>query len=214
MAASDKIFFGIPTYNGDMCAGALYPIMCGASKYNLHIMVASSSLLAGTFNLLWCNFLKSDCKYFIMLHSDIVPDEDFIETLMSLSIDYDIVSAVSPIKDQSGDTSTGMLVGDHIERIRLKDLGELPQTFGEKDVKEYLGIEGTLLLNTGCWIAKRGDWCDKFNGFSSDCGIREGEPIAFTEDWRFSVWAKKEGLKLAATQEVGIKHYGTTHWDA
>jgi hypothetical protein len=210
---SVKIFLGIPTYDGQMCGGAVYPIVVAASEYQIHLMVNSSSLLPQNFNMLWCAFVESDCDYFVMLHSDIQPDVEFVKKLVDRSKDFDVVSAVSPIKDDSGDTSTAMFQGDTIRRLSMKDIDSLPETFTTKDVHERLGLEGKLVLNTGCWIAKRGDWCEKFPGFSTSCMIKEGKPISLTEDWRFSLWAYDQGLKLAATQ-IPLTHYGTKGWDA
>lgn len=207
-------FLALPTYGpeGVISNGLLKP----SKEFRVRSKRISSSFLIHNFNILWCAFLneKPRADYFAMLHDDIAPEEHWIDILHREmeKVNADIISCVVPLKGAGEQTSTAVEKEEDIARISFSDLRKLPQTFTNADVA------GSLLLNTGCWLARAGDWCEKFPGFCATSHIYKNketgafEPLALAEDWNFSVWAKKEGLKLAATTAVKLAHWGAHGW--
>lgn len=178
----------------------------------------NSSLLAANFNNLWCVALNQaesgdGVDYFAMIHSDIGPDDFWLDTLIEEleSQKLDVLGVAVPIKDQRGLTSLA-IDGDGTWRpkcrITMKEVASLPETFTCDDVG------GSLLLNTGCWVCKFDlEWCRKVyftindrivfnkanNRYQAEC-----EP----EDWFFSRLLHEQGLKLGATRKIRLMHRG------
>jgi hypothetical protein len=159
-----------------------------------------------------------------MIHADIGTETGWIDTLIKeMDIrDLDILSVVMPIKDNSGDTSTAILHkrddADMVTRIPLKTTLSLPDTFTIADVEKEMGIQGTLLINTGLWVARCGDWMNEFNGFRAESMITlnpktlKYETLNTPEDWDFSLWAAEKGLKVGATTIIKATHFGKHGW--
>lgn len=117
------------------------------------------SLLANSFNRFWAHALTLkanglDITHFAMLHDDIVPQDGWLDVLMAEIIKHkaDVVSALVPIKDWMGLTSSAI---DHddgfgvIRRITMTEAYNLPETF---DAEDCGYPKGKLLANTGCWV--------------------------------------------------------------
>ncbi len=182
-------------------------------RCNIIPAFSSTSLLPFTFNNLWTGFLnrrKSDgITHFAMLHDDVCPVSGWLDTLLDVleEHDADAVSAVVPIKDGRGLTSTAVEGVDewNPRRLTLKEVYDLPETFAEQDVG------GPLLLNTGCWVCRLDrTWCEKVAFRQQDRIVKLPDgtfaPQTKSEDWDFSRQLRLLGCKLLATRKVQLEH--------
>jgi hypothetical protein len=225
-----RIFLGMPGY-GDLTAGAangLYHPTCGrleiggvAYRVALDRVYKGGSLLAHNFNALWCGAINLDAQgppvnYFAMLHSDVEPEEGWVDKLIEEmeSRDLDMLGVVVPIKDLQGLTSIALQNpnGDSwrpLCRLTMKEIMQLPETFTADDT----GCE--LLLNTGCWVCRFDAEIAKQVHFTINDAIHFDEERGIyvaevePEDWHFSRRMNELGLKLGATRKVRITHAGS-----
>jgi hypothetical protein len=200
------------------------------------------SLLANSFNKHWTRALTlqaagTNITHFAMMHSDIVPGDWWLDTLLAdlKSSGADLVSAVCPIKDQRGLTSVAI---DNPEdpfrvhrRLTMKEIHRLPMIFSAEDC----GYPDRLLLaNTGCWVC---DFTKPWRHATQSDGslavyfsiedrivccpkgspsLMDGEPINHevffahvnSEDWNFSRKLGRQGAKVMCTRNVIINHLG------
>jgi hypothetical protein len=229
-----RIFLAQPHY-GAIDPGAARGFHAWASRRDgVEVIFADAggSLLARTFNTLWVHAMASAEKglitHFAMLHSDIQPGQFWLDTLLEemASTKADIVSAVVPIRDKRGLTTTAIdnpaSRWQPERRLTMHEVMQLPETFSAHD----LAVAGLnphnhgLLVNTGCWICSMirpwvlGDWT-------------QNKPLQFTindrvyklpngqwgvdvesEDWYFSREAARWGANIVATRKVTIGHIG------
>ncbi len=225
----------MPGYDGRGSDGAFYGLLVHPSRGQRLNPVAirlHQSLLANNFNTLWVMALnhhkQERCQYFAMLHDDIGPSPFWLDVLYEemKRHDADVISAVSPIKDRLGLTSTAVCSGDrwNSRRLTLKEVFDLPETFGTQDLINA-GIAGPgqqLLVNTGCMLVDLSKpWVHKLDAndelachFTIDDRIRydrEADEYAVEtvpEDWNFSRMVLDHGGRLAATRKVVIQHEG------
>lgn len=224
------IMLVLPTYNAQYEGETLERAYCANYSGPGQVLVVrnSSSALGNNFNNLWCTALNDrTVTHFAMVHSDVLPQPFWLNVLMHEldATGAQMVSAVIPLKDQFGITSTA--IGNPFDRWRpwkrfsMTEIMNMPATF---DV-EQAGFKGMdLLLNTGCWMCdlrdprwratRRGDdgrdeaVCyftlrDRIINVEGKW-IPNGEP----EDFFFSRQAQKIGLKLMATRKVQVGHAG------
>jgi len=216
-----NIFLGFPhwDYSTPYTADAL---MRASKKHKINLVYKYSSTLCFNFNSLWCNMLNiGGMDYFAMLHSDVVPPPFWIDELLKEMGENDIISAIIPIKDHLKRVSTSVLTevngGKEIYCLTYDEVEKLPTTFTKRNLKD-IGKNGILLVNTGCWIAKTGEWCKEFPGFHMDNVIKYNkktkkyEPKMLSEDWLFSSWCDSIGLKIAATKCIKPLHFGKQNW--
>lgn len=208
-----SLFLALPNY-GCYEPQSLFTIMGCSKEHKIKPFAHTSSMLVDSFNTCWCEMLNTpDMSHFAMLHADIHTDVPWIDILVR-EMDkqkLDILSVVVPLKDEKGITSTAVLQKDNtVKRLTLKEVYELPETF---TTAQY---EGTLLVNTGMWIAKVGDWMKEFDGFRahSQIVLKNGkyETMNSPEDWDFSVWCAEKGLKVGATRIISVGHIGKKSW--
>lgn len=209
-----KVFIALPSYNGQSASKQLYSLSAIVKKGWLVASTEFSSL-AHSFNRMWADCLNrkrtEGFTHFVMCHADIVPHGNWIQILLDEMKTHgaDIISAISPIKDHLGITSTGRMRPDVkcIERFTMHQVYQLPETFTFPDI----------VLNTGCMCVNLAfpfveqlffrfqDWIEK---------NEKGEFVARTvsEDWLFSADAASMGAKLYATRKVKLEHIGTMHF--
>ena len=222
---NECIFLALPSY-GNLDSQMAMAGICAptASKHRVEIQNKESSLLATSFNSLWCKAI-SDPRYthFAMLHADIAPQNWWLDVLMEelKRSGADMISVVSPIKDDRGVTSTGIANLDNpwspMKRFTMKEIMDLPETF---DAAQAGYPDNTLLINTGCWLADirnpkwrliddKGDLVCYFTT-KDRVHKHEGQYVCYaqSEDWFFSQQLHIAGLKAVATRKVSLVHYG------
>lgn len=198
----------------------------GSRHEVVDVVDSQSSLLARSFNQLWCYGLtlhdKGQIDAIAMLHADIGPGPMWLEKLADTMEQHqaNVVSAVVPIKNGEGKTSTA--IGDPetpwgcLRHITPTDLLKLPDVFTAADCGEP-GKD--LLINTGCMLVKIGEWCKppRWSGFEIRDRIILGENgyefQTAPEDWNFSRHAARYGCKVLAMKFPGLRHYGTASWE-
>jgi predicted O-methyltransferase YrrM len=196
---------------------ALWPTRGGCEVVRAH---CDSSLLDHGFNQLWCAALNMKARgvtHFAMIHADVCPEEGWLDVLLGemAARHADVVSAVIPIKDGSGLTSTAAEGPDpwNPRKLSLREAYDLPETFGSEDVGS------PLLLNTGLWVCDlRRPWVYDPEPlcFQTSCRIVRSADGTYRaqarpEDWEFSRAARARGARLFATRKVSLAHAG--EWD-
>lgn len=171
-------------------------------------MKPTSSILPYTFNAGWAAMLnlreEYNFKYFAMQHTDVVPVHRWLDKMIDEleSCGADVLSAVIPIKDDLGLTSTAKdnsFDEWNPRNITLREIFKRPETFTEHG----------LLLNTGLWVCRVGQWCESMFFRQQDRIVREdGKWVEQTisEDWDFSRRAALRGKKLFATRKIHLYH--------
>ncbi|MFZ5829134.1 MAG: hypothetical protein ACOY3P_03565 [Planctomycetota bacterium] len=227
------IFIAQPTYAGARVDSVIAAASMATARYRFRYVSLGKSLLACNFNTLWTTALSDyeagNCTHFAMLHPDITPDGFWVDLLMDQLERHrlDMISAVVPLKDARGLTSTAVdrdQTGFHIRRLSLTEVYRLPEVFCKEDTIEHgLNPAGLpLLVNTGCWLAdlRNPRWfqCDALGrlvcSFTiNDCVMRRPDdgrwfPKVESEDWWFSRRMHEVGLRYAATRAVPLTHHG------
>lgn len=241
---SGNVFLGCITHNGQLdfrMARILYAF--ASAERMMMTKVQQSSLLASACNDLWCSALNKrkelDLKWFVLLHADIVPPEWFVDRLIDIAEkhDADLLSAVVPIKQTSGVTSTAISGPDNftrLTRLTMKQINHpnFPETFNWHDVFETFESEMPpeltidfphvgeadkipfLLVNTGCMVCRLDrEWCNNVH-FTINDRITQGLGGIFEyqvepEDWYFSRRVAELGGKVMATRALAVEHIGT-----
>ncbi len=213
-----SIFLGIPTYLDRIeHSGVMFAVLHATQEHTLGA-TATSAFACHGFNQLWLQALEARAQgftHFCMLHSDVVPEDGFIDKLMSImSITRaDVLSVVIPIKDEKGLTSTALdePVGDWDPKWRKRRLA----------MKEVFDLEATfthprLLVNTGLMLVDiTKPWVEKIHFHFDDAIIEHhGKRVAVfsPEDWNFSMDARAVGASLFATRAVRVQHAGKSNF--
>lgn len=159
--------------------------------------------------------------YFAMLHADVQPPDFWLDFLIDEmeARGLDVLSAVVPIKDPHGLTSTAIGDPDLNQfwrckyRLTLKEVYGLPETFTAADC----GRPGwPLLINTGCFVCRFDEGWTRHASFSSNTRIvfdeAKGRYVveAEPEDWHFARDCHRLGLKVGATRKLALSHRGFT----
>lgn len=219
--AGPVLYAAMPHYGGCSfeAAAALFHAskLCRVLERGL-----GGSLLAMTFNALWCEALNLRAElgvtHFAMLHADVAAQTCWADVLLAemAATGAGVVSAVLPIKDDRGLTSTAVGTRgrqwDGFRRLTMAEVQSLPETFTLAD----LGLSEhahTLLVNTGCFLADlRQPWCEKV-WFEVRDRISRGPDGKFRadnwpEDWHLSQQLQRLGVPVAATRKVRAVHEG------
>lgn len=218
----------MPGY-GDLTAGAALGLFhCSKNVISIggrdvplqvDINVNHGSLLAQNFNGLWCWPLNLEAAghkvdYFAMLHSDVEPEEGWVDKLIGEMEyrDLDVLGTVIPLKCPQGLTSIALQRNDGDTwrpacRLTMKEIYELPETF----TAEETGHE--LLLNTGCWVCRfDSSWASKLHFTINDRIVLASDGKYYAEvepeDWFFSRCCNSLGLRIGATRIVKAQHVG------
>lgn len=184
-------------------------------------------------NLLWATALnaarKEGVTHFAMIHADITPslDQDWLNVMIEEmeAFDADFISAVVPIKDGRGLTSSGIADKHNPwnphRRFTMQEIYTMPETFTAEDIG-YAGWP--LNHNSGLIVAdlrrpiffrtkpdgelaiwfefRKRMWIEPTTG---DVKL-DGE----SEDWNISRRLWLEGAKTCITRKVRLKHWGMT----
>jgi len=212
-----KVFLAVPHY--DCIVPQALPGLIQASLEGrvATLNLEGGSLLAMVFNKLWCRALNERDKvgltHFAMHHADIEAPAGWLDVLLSeqARVGADVLSCVVPIKDNRGLTSTGTRDPEsgRIRRLTMREIFELPETFAV----EHTTTPGHwLMVNTGLWLCDFTktwitDVCFSIlDGMTRENGVHA--PRALPEDWNFSGWCARRGLKVFATRKVPLVHHG------
>jgi hypothetical protein len=209
-----KLFLGLPTNGGSRfnLMSILAAVQTQQSFSGVTTMEVDISLLTAAFNRLLCEALdrrdKGTADWFLLLHADIVPlEHTWLDILWQArsSVDAQAISAVAPIKDQRGVTSTALETGNLFAPRRL--------TIREIEQQETTFTDEKLLINTGMLLLSlRNDWIDKICFSIGDTILitKEGKRLVgcIPEDWDISRQIKKLGVPIYATQAVKLVHVG------
>lgn len=220
----DKVtFIGCPTHNGELRGEIVTAILDAAMGNRMAFAHSKYSKLTQNFNFLLSDALNmGKFTHFCMIHGDIVPAQGWLQTLHQEMEENgaDVISAVVPIKSPKGITSTGLCKEETtpllLKRLTLKEcqspgkLLDLGFTVS-KNGKSFTG--DNIILNTGLMLIDiRKDWIKNITFRVTDQIIvqPDGTRKAFggSEDWLFSLDARKEGAKLWATTAVRLNHVG------
>lgn len=174
-------------------------------------------------NCLWATALDryeaGETDAFALIHADVGAEAGWLSILHREMVAYgaDVISAVIPIKDDRGLTSTAADdTGDSWlwRRLTMRQVADLPETFGDAE----LGSE--IALNTGLMLVKLGPWCLETDEhghakhvFRFEHAIRKEANgsrrcLFRPDDWLLSRAFRASGLKLAATRAVKLVHCG------
>lgn len=208
-----------PADNGvmDECAVAFYGYTCFDRSIDIRRGRFASSILPLTFDVCWVHALteyeKGEATHFAMLHDDVCPRENWLGILLDECdrLAADVVSAVVPLKDQRGLTSTAIDdTGDiwNPRRLSMKEIYDRDETF----------TDPAILLNTGCWVADLSKpWTRAERGGVLNISFHQRNRIIRTptgwqaqtrsEDWEFSRLVRQNGgTGQYATRKVSLFH--------
>lgn len=216
-----KLFIANPTYTqGTQNLTAQLQAYRAKRPSHLHHFEISGSLLTWCFNQAWAAALNlresAGLTHFLLWHADIRPiTKDWLDVFIDefRASEADVMSAIVPIKDQRGLTSTARdISGDPWRPVRVT----------QHEANNILPVSWTsddVLLNTGlmlCDFTK--PWVeeicftmrDRIRKDSNGMWVVDCEP----EDWNFSRQCHKLGLKLVATRCVTVQHFGIGCWSS
>jgi len=210
-----NVFLAMPCY-GSIEREAMQSAMMASRAVDHEIRMAGSSLLALTFNSLWCIALNErrtrGWTHFAMLHNDVSPEPGWLDIMLAEMerVGADVLSLVLPIKDRRGLTSTGLFQGDRVRRLTFRELADKPETFNSSD---FGYPDGTLAINTGCWVCRFTEpWVEKVHFEIRDRIDKQADgtfkAMVLSEDWNFSRLCRPLGVKLFATRKIRAVHYG------
>lgn len=248
--SNSNVFLGTLTLNDHLHSRMAKAFFSHATKqHNVLIRVQPGSLLANSYNTLLTQALnlreKHNLTWFAILHADIAPEDWWLDKLIELAEKHkaDVMSAVVPIKEGSGVTSTGISgLDDFVGRIRLTQrqiyLPVIPPTFDSdtvipatfdidilRDVMKIMPPEykipipdsARLLVNTGCFVCRLDrEWSNLVEFTIRDricCYDGFYRPEVEPEDWYFSRRVAELGGRVMATREVTTQHFGGISYD-
>lgn len=216
-----KVAIGMPHRDGWASYGAVMAATSGASdKYTHYTFNKGMSILTQTFNELFCEALngveREGFTHFAMLHNDIVPSTNWLSTLIDEmeECDLDAISAVVPLKNQKGLTSTATDTPGYpwgVHRLTMREVMELPPTFTAQDVP-HRQQDACLLLNSGCWVMRIDKpWVQGLHFRQQDrivwcLATKSWAAQSISEDWDFSRQLATRGCRVAATRKVALYH--------
>lgn len=229
MAEQHRIFLAVP--GPQICWGTLTGVVHSTRK---HIAYPHNGGIGFSgvedFNILWAeainDYERGEITHFAMLHGDITPSMDapWLDVLLE-EMDARgaaLVSAVSPIKDSRGVTSSGIADLDDPwrpwRRFTIREiLQHFPETFSAAD----LGYpDRPLLHNTGLWVCDlrrpefrrtRANELDLYFRFPTRA-VRGEQGFIHqreSEDWAFSVDLWLRGIRdTYITRRIKLTHHG------
>lgn len=238
----DNVFLGTITHNGCLDYRMAKSFFVGATRTRqIMYKIQQTSLLAGGCNNLWCDALnnrtRANLKWFAMLHADVVPEDWWLDTLIGIAEtnDADLVSAVVPIKDSQGVTSTAISTMDPFRRycrLTMQQINhpKMPRTFSIDTLKnlstdsDFATLAPAfqpdyndtpyLLVNTGCFVCRLDKpWSnqvfftirDRIEQALGGVFVASQEP----EDWFFSRAVASAGGRVLATSQIRVEHVGS-----
>jgi hypothetical protein len=221
-----------------MDAGTARSLYQTASRTH-HVLAVpnAASLLNANCNDLWANALnlhaRGECDWFAMLHSDVVPEPWWLDTLVNEAeaVGADLLSVLVPIKDRKGLTSSGLSDPGHPIRPWCRfTLSQalhpsFPGTFDAlaaaealrglpDDLRHDVPAGAVLYANTGCMAVRlsgrwplAGAWFETRDRLYRMAGGRWGVEV-LPEDWYFTSRVAAAGGRVCCTSRVKVHHVG------
>src|SRR6266481_4658760 len=235
-----QVFLGCPTHDGRIHdGGAKFFYQNNSQQHTVEGAVATFSLITFNCNLLWAVALNRHetgrADWFAMIHSDVEPEPFWIDKLIAEAERHqaDIMTAVIPIKNEKGLTSTAIShPTDDCRAFFRMTMSQVrhpgfPATFDCEMALQALAAlpdglslvaprPANLLCNTGCMVCRLGgSWCDPNKVFFDETTSfqrigGQWTPIIRSEDWFFSARAVAHGAKIMATTNLKVLHHGAT----
>lgn len=218
MRDGKKAFLATPGYGRQTNAAGRAIWRASADMDSVCVSGENSSLLAANFNCLWCTALNmvhrgEPVDYFAMIHDDIYAPDGWLDVLIDEmeAHDLDMLGVVVPIKDTRGLSSCALhKEGDNWQvagRLTMREVFRLPETFTSDD------LDHRLLLNTGLWVCRFGEWAKQVHFEINDrivFDVRRDmyRPQNESEDWFFSRLCHEMGRKIGATRKIKVAHRG------
>lgn len=229
------IYIGMPT--SGLIRPESHPALSYATEHPNFQLIYPSSLINLGCNHLLASAINNRCEWFALLHADIAPEDGWVDKLIGEAIKYeaDIMTAIVPIKNNLGVTSTGIMHKDTsrlrpAKRFTMKEIwsADFPETFASPyphghGSPHHLIPKGFLIANTGCMVCKIGDangirkWMDVTKVFfdtrsyitpvkDQTTGKISLAANEFSEDWWFTYQAQLNGAKVMATRTLKLNH--------
>lgn len=216
-----RVFLAYP-HTGQVVADSLMAAWQASRSHAVHLVPHASSLLTYNFNRLWAEALNKRAAWglthFAMLHSDVVPQYGWLDVLLEeqARVGVQVLSAVIPLKDGRGLTSTAVFYPEaqRVLRLTLAEVHTFHPTFGHAGVIQHGGL---LLLNTGCFVCDfTQPWVEDVHFWWTDTIVRGPagtfQAQVMPEDWNFSLWCHGHQVSLAATRAVAVEHHGLAEY--
>ena len=234
MTEQHKVYLAVPGKH--LCWGTVTGV-CNSTRKHQAIPFNGGFGFSGVedFNILWTdahNMVESgEITHFAMLHGDIQPDSSqmWLDVLLD-ELDArqaTLVSAVAPIKDHRGVTSSGIAdLADPwkpFRRFTMREVFRFPETFNNADVGYP---DRPLLHNTGLWVCDLRKPCFRAAGEDGGLDLYFRFPTRATrgpsgkwvhqrqsEDWLFSRDLWNRGVRDTwITRKVRLIHKGEAGW--
>lgn len=205
-----SILIGLPTYDGTSHSRIHIVRLLKNAPCELQFLEMRTSVLPYNFNILWTATLNHRPRFtdFLLWHADVLPQgEQWLSVLLSERdrVKADVISAVIPIKNEQGMTSTARDTDFwNPDRYSLAEVNAMTEpTWTTPD----------LLLNTGLMLVDfTKPWVEQVH-FQFHDRIVKDEDGKFKaqfapEDWDFSRQCHTLGLSVYATKAVPVLHRG------
>jgi hypothetical protein len=215
--SSTAVFLAMPLYGGPIPEALTGLYLATRQSHPWKFQWRSGSVLTHVFNQLWCDALNSRAEqgwtHFAMMHADIEAPAGWLDVLIQEQsrVGADVLAAVIPFKDPRGLTTTGLRDrGTGLtRRLTLHEAHQLPETFCAADIDPTKD----LAINTGLWVCDfTKPWVEEVCFTCRDRIVKGSDGVfrarALGEDWGFSAWCARKGLKVFATRKVAVAHHG------
>ncbi len=212
-----SILVGIPTHGRDVDAGVMMASHAFGNVGRVEIKWSAASLLAANFNKLLCAAKNGGHEWLLLWHGDVVPlGSGWLRAMLDRANRHhaDLLSAVVPLKNASGLTSTAAVVPGGVRRLTMREVAALPDVFGAMDCGLLDGE--TLLVNTGLLLIRMRAIDPAAMHFTVRDGVRKNLDgysfVVWPEDWGFSLAASRAGLRVFATRTPRVEHIGAAEF--
>jgi hypothetical protein len=213
-----SVFLAMPHYDS-LAPEAHDSVSQATARHRVYYARRGCSLLAHGFNSLLCAALNRRAElrltHWYLHHADIGAEPGHLDIMVEemRRTGADVLSAVVPIKDSRGLTSTGWRDPEckgPVRRFTMREIHALPETF---DAAAAGRPDDYLMVNTGLLLLDfTRPWVEEICFTIRDAIVKgpDGQYYANTwpEDWAFSHWAQGRGLRVFATRKVKVRHVG------
>jgi hypothetical protein len=203
-------YVALPTYNGLRSNAMALLDLQRTLNGRVIFQESTSSLLAQSFNALLCDAMNrrdEGITHFLLMHADISPVEGgWIQTMIDEMerTGADVLSAIVPLKDTRGVTSTALDTDLWTpRRYTMHEIMALPETF----------TADNLLVNSGLMLVRfQGDWLEDVHFQMRDAILKDEDgkyrAVCESEDWSMSRQLHRLGRKVFATRKIKLHHEG------